>query len=79
MRRPHVFERSAPRGRRLSFQQPSPGADREVADALPALIRVAEAGGQSSLAYLLTLAKLEAERAARRAADEGASSAVGDE
>lgn len=66
MRRPQVFERSAPRGRRPAFQESSWEAARQVAEALPELIRVAERGGQAALAYLLTVA----ESAARRTADE---------
>ncbi|HEX4765937.1 MAG TPA: hypothetical protein VH414_06635 [Lichenihabitans sp.] len=73
MRRPHVFERSAPRSQRPPFQEPSLDAARRVAEALPELVRIAEAGGQATLAYLLTLAKLEAESAARRAAGQVAS------
>ena len=69
MRRPHVFERSVPRRRRQAFQEPSAEAARHVAEALPELIRIAEAGCQSALAYLLTVAEMEAESAARRAAE----------
>ncbi len=70
MRRPHVFERSARRRRRPAFQEPSPDAARQIVDALPELIRIAEAGGQTALAYLLTLAEIEADSAARRGVDE---------
>jgi hypothetical protein len=79
MRRPHVFERSAPRGRRPALQEPTPEAARQIAEVLPELVRIAEAGGQSSLAYLLTLAKLDAESAIRRAVGGSAPSPADDD
>ena len=45
---------------------------------MPELIRIAEAGGQSTLAYLLTVAKDEAERATRREGEEPTPSVSGD-
>ena len=65
MRRPHVYERSAPRGQRPAYHEPASdfeAAAREIASALPALIARAEAAGLATLAGLLGLARDEAER-----------------
>ncbi|WP_237482996.1 hypothetical protein [Lichenibacterium dinghuense] len=70
MRRPHVFERSAPRARRDVEQEA--GADyipaaRAAIVALPALLREAEAAGAVTLARHLGHALTEAEGIVRRA------------
>ena len=67
MRRPHVYERSAPRTARGAYQQPAGdagGAGREIAATLASLIAKAEGAGLSGLADLLDRALAEAERAA---------------
>ena len=70
MRRSHVYERSVPRARR-DFHQEG-GADyapaaRSVLDALPALLREAEAAGATTLARFLGQALTEAEGIVTRA------------
>ncbi|RYC31125.1 hypothetical protein D3273_15570 [Lichenibacterium minor] len=65
MRRPHVYERSAPRRRR--DEGVAPGVDpaeaaRGVARALPALVAMAESANLAGLASLLDAAWAEAER-----------------
>ena len=70
MRRPHVYERSAPRARRDLEHEG--GADyvpaaRAVLDAVPALLREAEAAGAVTLARFLGQALNEAESILRRA------------
>lgn len=65
MRRPHVYERSAPRRRREDCV--TPGVDpaeaaRHVARAMPALMAMAESANLSALANLLDAAWAEAER-----------------
>lgn len=65
MRRPHVYERSAPRRRREEAQEPradAAGCARSVARAMPALVATAEAAGLTGLAELLDAAWAEAER-----------------
>ena len=67
MRRPHVYERSAPRTARGTYQQPAADAGiagRSIAASLPSLIAKAEAAGLSGLADLLDRALAEADRAA---------------
>ena len=69
MRRPHVYERTAPRARRDVEQG---GADyvpaaRYVLAAVPALLREAEASGAVTLARFLGQALTEAEGIVRRA------------
>ena len=69
MRRPHVYERSAPRARRDVEQEG--GADyvpaaRAVLAAVPALLREAEAAGAVALARYLGQALTEAEGIVRR-------------
>ena len=70
MRRPHVYERSAPRAKR-DFEQgcssDSVSAARAVLDALPALLRDAEAAGTITLARLLGPALTEAQGILRQA------------
>ena len=70
MRRPHVYERSVPRARRDLVQEG--GADyvpaaRSVLNAVPALLREAEAAGAAALARFLGQALTEAEGIVRRA------------
>lgn len=70
MRRPHVYERTAPRARR-SVEQES-GADyvpatHAVLAAVPDLLRQAEAAGAVVLARYLGQALTEAEGIVRRA------------
>ncbi len=65
MRRPHVYERSAPRRRR--GEGVAPGVDRaeaarHVARAMPGLMALAESANLSALADLLDAAWDEAER-----------------
>ena len=76
MRRPHVYERSATRAARGC--RPEPTADygpaaRAVLDAVPALLREAEAAGAVALARFLGQALTEAEGIVRRGPDVGAS------
>jgi hypothetical protein len=70
MRRPHVYERSAPRAKR-DVEQECGGdyvpAARAVLDALPTLLRDAEAAGAITLARFLGQALTEAEGIVRRA------------
>ena len=70
MRRPHVYERSAPRAKR-DVEQGCRGdympAARAVLDAVPALLRHAEACGAVTLARLLGRSLTEAEGIVRRA------------
>ncbi len=68
MRRPHVYERTVPRAR---GPLPEPTADygpaaRAVLDAVPDLLRQAEAVGAVALARFLGQALTEAERIERR-------------
>ena len=70
MRRPHVYERTAPRARR-DVEQES-GADyvpaaRATLAAVPDLLRQAEAAGAVALARYLGQALTEAEGIVRRA------------
>ena len=69
MRRPHVYERSAPRAKR-DVEQERGGeyapAARAVLDVVPALLREAEAAGATTLARLLGQALTEAEGIVRR-------------
>jgi hypothetical protein len=70
MRRPHVYERSAPRAKRDAEQECSGDyvpAARAVVDAVPALLREAEAAGAITLARFLEQALTEAEGILRRA------------
>ena len=70
MRRPHVYERSAPRAKRDVEQECSGGsvpAARAALDALPAVLREAEAAGAVTLARFLGQALMEAEGIVRRA------------
>lgn len=65
MRRPHVYERSAPRRRR--DQGVMPGLDpaeaaRSIARAMPNLMAMAEAAHLANLADLIDAAWAEAER-----------------
>ena len=56
MRRPHVYERSAPRGARGAYQEPPAAAApaiKDLAAALPELIDKAQAAGLGSTADLL--------------------------
>lgn len=65
MRRPHVYERSAPRRRRDDGVTPSVDpaeAARHVACAMPALMAMAESANLAGLASLLDAAWTEAER-----------------
>lgn len=69
MRRPHVYERSVPRAKRDMEQEG--GADympaaRAVLDAVPALLREAEACDAVPLARFLGQALSEAEGIAKR-------------
>ena len=71
MRRSHIFERSAPRAKRDVEQECSDDyvpAARAALDALPALLREAEAAGAITLARFLGQALTEAEGTVRRAA-----------
>ena len=63
MRRPHVFQRSAPRGRREAYRQPvdKPATGRLIAGQLGAMIDRAEGDGLGTLAELLDRARIEAE------------------
>lgn len=64
MRRPHVYERSVPRARRDSYQEPDRDdvqAARTVLRALPALTAAAETAGLGRLADLLDAVRDEAE------------------
>ena len=69
MRRPHVYERSVPRAKRDVEQEGrayyGPAA-RAVIDAVPALLREAEACGAVTLARFLGQALTEAEGIMRR-------------
>ena len=70
MRRPHVYERSAPRAKRDVEQEcggDSVPAARAVLDAVPALLREAEVCGATTLARFLGQALMEAEGIVRRA------------
>jgi hypothetical protein len=70
MRRPHVYERSAPRAKRDVEQEGRADycpAARAVLDALPALLQEAEAAGAITLARFLGQALTEAESIVRRA------------
>jgi hypothetical protein len=63
MRRPHVYERSAPRGKRESFQEPAQEPAevvRAIALQLGGAIEEAEAAGLKLLAYYLDVARREA-------------------
>lgn len=65
MRRPHVYERSAPRPRRDAFQAPEGDpleAARAVLRGLPPLVAAAESAGLAALVDLLDAARIEAER-----------------
>jgi hypothetical protein len=69
MRRPHIYQRSVPRARRDVEQEG--GADylpaaRAILEAVPALLRQAEAAGAITLARLLGQALTEAEGIVRR-------------
>ncbi len=69
MRRPNVYERSAPRAARSAYREPATDhveAARAIADQLGPLIARADAAGQSRLADLLHQARLEAETIAGR-------------
>lgn len=66
MRRPHVYERSAPRGARAAYQEPptaAMSAIQDLAAALPAMIDKAQAAGLATTADLLhrALADLQAQ------------------
>ena len=68
MRRPHIFERSAPRFRREPYQEPrpDPGAvARGIGRQLPDLAAGAAAAGLTTLAGLLDAARIEADRLGR--------------
>ena len=70
MRRPHVYERSAPRAKRDVEQECSGDyapAARAVLGSVPALLREAEICGATTLARLLGQALTEAEGIVRRA------------
>ena len=67
MRRPHVYERSAPRGSRGAYQEPAIAAGpavQELGEALPAMIGKAEAAGLVTTADLLrrALADLQSQQ-----------------
>ena len=65
MRRPHVYERSAPRRRREDGVMPGTDpadAARSIARAMPALIALAESAKLATLADLIDAAWAEAER-----------------
>jgi hypothetical protein len=69
MRRPHVYERSAPRAKRDVEQEGRADygpAARAVLDAVPALLREAEVCGAVTLARLLGQALTETEGILRR-------------
>lgn len=69
MRRPHVYERSAPRARQGDHHEPTADyapAARAVLDAVPVLLRQAEACGATALARFLGQALVEAEGIVRR-------------
>ena len=70
MRRPHVYERTAPRARR-DFEQEGGAnyvpAARSVLGAVPALLLEAEGAGAVTLARFLGQALTEAEGIVRRA------------
>lgn len=62
MRRPHVYERSAPRGSRGAYHAPPSAAlpvVQELGAALPAMIDKAEAAGLAKTADLLRRALAE--------------------
>ena len=62
MRRPHVYERSAPRGARGAYQEPPVAAApaiKDLAAALPELIDKAQAAGLVPTADLLRRALAE--------------------
>ena len=62
MRRPHVYERSAPRGSRGAYHEPlsaALAAVQELGAALPAMIAKAEAAGLAETADLLRRALAE--------------------
>lgn len=66
MRRPHVYERSAPRPSRSAYQEPQTDpavASREIVFALVNLIAKAELSGLATLAACLQSALVEAETA----------------
>jgi hypothetical protein len=70
MRRPHVYERSAPRSSRDSHHESTADygpAALAVIDSVPALLRAAEAAGAVTLARFLGRALTEAEGIVRRA------------
>ena len=65
MRRPHVYERSVPRARRDTYQEPDRDpvhAARTILRALPALTAAADTAGLATLADLLDAVREEAER-----------------
>ncbi len=66
MRRPHVFERSAPRSKREAYQQTAdrPATGRQIALQLAPMIERAAGDGLGELAALLDIARIEAERIA---------------
>ena len=67
MRRPNVYERSAPRGVRRAYREPATDgveSARAVAYGLAPLIARATTAGQSKLIELLEAARDEAERVA---------------
>jgi hypothetical protein len=70
MRRPHVYERSAPRAKRDIEREGRADhvpAARAVINAVPTLLREAEAAGAITLARFLGQALTEAEGILRRA------------
>jgi hypothetical protein len=68
MRRPHVYERSAPRAARTPYEEPATegaSAARSIAYQLGAMIVMADGAGLSALGQLLQSARTEAERRTR--------------
>lgn len=67
MRRPHVYERSAPRSSRDAYREPTNPAivGAMIADRLGPLIAMSEATGLEALADLLKRAKTEADVTSR--------------
>ena len=66
MRRPHVYERSAPRISKPPYDEPSAAAlvARTIAAQLTIMVEKAYGAGQSGLADLLEVARIEAENLA---------------
>ena len=67
MRRPHVYERSAPRSSRDPYREPASPAvvGAMIADRLGPLIAMSEATGLDALADMLKRAKTEADVTSR--------------